>query len=54
MIYELYDVFYSKYKPSNAFVVAKVEGKGSNLRQQSKLSLPKHIKYLKCFSLPAL
>lgn len=27
MISQHYDVFYSKYKPGNAFVVAKVEGK---------------------------
>lgn len=31
LIYEHYGVFYSKYKPGNAFVVAKVEGKGSTV-----------------------
>lgn len=62
VIYKHYDVFYSKYKTSNAFVVAKVEGKLGTVFKKSfdpclhvdSHTQPTHIGYIKCFSLLSL
>lgn len=42
LISKNYDVFYSKFKPSNAFVVDKVEGKWSTIFRSSELWLNKN------------